>query len=143
MADNTYYSLPLTLETILQRKKHPRCTLPESIHQHLYLLLVTHLGESRYDRRYGGELWDSDFSLLSQLKWKDLIKESFEHSVRTYEPRLTQVKVRVEVEEFDQMTKTNRYVRKRVGLGVDAVITQTNESFSFFERIFISPMSMD
>ena len=138
-----YYSLPLSLETILQRKKHPRCTLAESIYQHLYLLLVTHFGESRYDRFYGGELWDSDFSLMSQLKWKDLIKESFEHSVRTYESRLTQIKVRVEVEEFDQMTKTNRYVRKRVGLGVDAVITQTNESFSFFERIFISPMSMD
>ncbi len=138
-----YYSLPLTLETILQRKKHPRCTLSESIYQHLYLLLVTHLNESRYDRQYGCELWDSDFALMSQLKWKDLIKESFEQAVRKYEPRLTQVKVRVEVEEFEQMTKTNRYIRKRVGLGVDATIVRTNEAFSFFERIFISPMSTD
>jgi phage baseplate assembly protein W len=141
--ENDYYTIPLSFEAILGRKKHPRCTPKESVYQHLYLLLITHFGESRYDREYGCELWESDFSMLTQLKWKDLIKESFERSIARYEQRLTQVKVRVEIEEFDQMTKTNRYVRKRVGLGVDATLKQTNEPFTFFERIFISPMSME
>ncbi|WP_128548705.1 GPW/gp25 family protein [Larkinella soli] len=138
-----YYTLPMDFESILERRQHPQCSLKESIHQHLYLLLVTHFGEARYDPSYGCELWESDFSLMSQLKWKDVIRESFEQSIARYEPRLTQVKVRVEVEEFDLMTKTNRFVRKRVGLGVEAFITRTNESFSFFERIFISPLSTD
>jgi predicted component of type VI protein secretion system len=141
--NDSFYSLPLSLDSILERKQLKRCSLKESVYQHLYLILVTHFEESRYDREYGCELWESDFSLMSQIKWKDLIRESFEKSVSKFETRLTHVKVKIELEEYEVMTKETKYVRKRLGVGIDATLRQTNEAFTFFERIFISPMSVE
>jgi hypothetical protein len=80
---------------------------------------------------------------MSQIKWKDLIRESFEKSVAKFETRLTAVKVKIELEEYEVMTKESKYVRKRLGVGVDATLRQTNEAFTFFERIFLSPMSVE
>jgi phage baseplate assembly protein W len=143
MEPNTFYTIPLSFEDILAGKQHRKCSMKESVYQHLYLLLVTHFGESRYDREFGCELWDSDFSLMTQLKWKDLIKESFENSINKFEKRLNNIKVKIEIEEFEVMTKENKFIRKRLGVGVDAMIIKTNEPFSFFEKIFISPMSVE
>ncbi len=143
MANGSFYSLPLTLDGLLEGKQHATCTLKESVYQHLYLILVTQFGESRYDVEYGCELWESDFSLMSQIKWKDLIRESFEKSVTKYEIRLINIKVKIELEEYEVMTKENKYVRKRLGVGVEATLRQTNEQFTFFERIFLSPMSVE
>ena len=137
------YSLPLALDRIVAGLPHPKCPVREAIHQHLYLLMVTHFDENRFDSRYGCALWEHDFSVLSQIKWKDLIRESLEEAVNTYEPRLTNVKIRVEMEEFEVLSKTNNYIRKRVGIEIKATIRRTNEPFVFFERIFISPLSIE
>ncbi|MEO6281808.1 MAG: GPW/gp25 family protein [Dyadobacter sp.] len=137
------YALPLSLDRIVAGLPHPKCADREAIHQHLYLLMVTHFDESRFDSGYGCALWEHDFSVLSQIKWKDLIRESLEEAIVRYEPRLGNPKIRVEVEEFEVLTKTNNYVRKRVGIEVKATIRRTNEPFVFFERIFISPLSIE
>ncbi|MCF2490475.1 GPW/gp25 family protein [Dyadobacter sp. CY347] len=137
------YALPLSLDRIVAGQHHPRCSDREAIHQHLYLLMVTHFDEARFDSTYGCALWEHDFSMLSQLKWKDLIKESLEEAITKFEKRLANPKIRVEVEEFEVLTKTNNYVRKRVGVEVKAAIKRTNEPFVFFERIFISPLSIE
>lgn len=141
--DDQNYSLPLALDRIVAGLPHPKSPEKEAIHQHLYLLMVTHFDESRFDSRYGCALWNHDFAVLSQIKWKDLIRESMEEALRLFELRLVNVKVRVEMEEFEVLTKTNNYVRKRVGIEVKATIKRTNEPFVFFERIFISPLSID
>lgn len=136
------YALPLALDRIVAGQSHPRCPDHEAIHQHLYLLMVTHFDENRFDSHYGCALWEHDFSVLSQIKWKDLIRESLEEAVTKYEPRLLNPRIRVEVEEYEVLTKTNNYIRKRVGVEVKATIRRTNEPFVFFERIFISPLSI-
>lgn len=137
------YALPLALDRIVMKQMLAKCPDREAIHQHLYLLMVTHFDETRFDENYGCALWEHDFSILSQIKWKDLIRESLEVSISKFERRITQTKVRVEIEELEVMSKTNNYVRKRIGVEVKAVIRRTNEPFIFFERIFISPMSID
>lgn len=137
------YALPLALDRIVMKQMLAKCPDREAIHQHLYLLMVTHFDETRFDENYGCALWEHDFSILSQIKWKDLIRESLEVSISKFERRITQTKVRVEIEELEVMSKTNNYVRKRIGVEVKAVIRRTNEPFVFFERIFISPMSID
>lgn len=137
------YALPLALDRIVMKQMLAKFPDREAIHQHLYLLMVTHFDETRYDENYGCALWEHDFSILSQIKWKDLIRESLEVSISKFERRITQTKVRVEIEELEVMSKTNNYVRKRIGVEVKAVIRRTNEPFIFFERIFISPMSID
>ncbi|TLU98014.1 GPW/gp25 family protein [Dyadobacter luticola] len=137
------YALPLALDRLVAGQPHPKCSDKEAIHQHLYLLMVTHFDENRFDSGYGCALWEQDFAVLSQIKWKDLIRESLEEAIARYEPRLTNTKIRVEVEEFEVLTKTNNYVRKRIGIEVKAMIKRTNEAFVFFERIFISPLSIE
>lgn len=137
------YALPLALDRIVMKQMLAKCPDREAIHQHLYLLMVTHFDETRFDESYGCALWEHDFSILSQIKWKDLIRESLEISISKFERRLSQTKVRVEIEELEVMSKHNNYVRKRIGVEVKAVIKRTNEPFIFFERIFISPMSVD
>ena len=137
------YTLPLALDKLVAGHLHPKCPDREAIHQHIYLLMVTHFDETRFDRNYGCALWENDFAVLSQIKWKDLIRESLEDAINRYEPRLANTKIRVEVEEFEVLTKTNNYVRKRVGVEVKATIRRTNEPFVFFERIFISPLSIE
>ncbi|NIJ51142.1 GPW/gp25 family protein [Dyadobacter arcticus] len=137
------YALPLALDRIVAGQIHPKSPDKEAIHQHLYLLMVTHFDEARFDSNYGCALWEHDFAVLSQIKWKDLIRESLEEAISKYEPRLTNAKIRIEVEEFEVLTKTNNYVRKRVGVEVKATIRRTNEPFLFFERIFISPLSIE
>jgi phage baseplate assembly protein W len=137
------YALPLALDRIVDGQPAPACADREAIHQHIYLLMVTQFDENRFDRNYGCALWDHDFSILSQIRWKDLIRESLETVIHTYERRITQVRIRVEIEEFEVMSRSNNYIRKRIGVEVKAVIRRTNEPFVFFERIFISPMSLD
>ncbi|WP_159470183.1 GPW/gp25 family protein [Dyadobacter sp. 3J3] len=137
------YALPLALDRIVMKQMLAKCPDREAIHQHLYLLMVTHFDETRFDENYGCALWEHDFSILSQIKWKDLIRESLEAAIARFERRLTQIKVRVEIEELEMMSKYNSYIRKRIGVEVKAVIRRTNEPFIFFERIFISPMSID
>lgn len=137
------YALPFALDRIVMKQLVPRCSDKEAIHQHLYLLMVTHFDETRFDNQYGCALWDHDFSMLSQIKWKDLIRESLETTIAKFETRITQTKVRVEIEEFEIMSKASSFIRKRIGIEVKAIIRRTNEPFVFFEQIFISPMSID
>jgi phage baseplate assembly protein W len=141
--DEQNYALPLALDRIAAGQRATTCADREAIHQHIYLLMVTHFDENRFDRNYGCALWDHDFSILSQIRWKDLIRESLETVIHTYEHRIAQVRIRVEIEEFEVMSGPNNYIRKRIGVEVKAVIRRTNEPFVFFERIFISPMSLD
>src|SRR5215217_4322596 len=93
------YALPLALDRIVSGQLHPKCADREAVHQHLYLLMVTHFDEARFDSGYGCALWEHDFAVLSQIKWKDLIRESLEEAVGKYETRLSNTKIRVEVEE--------------------------------------------
>ncbi|QRR03020.1 GPW/gp25 family protein [Dyadobacter sandarakinus] len=141
--EDTNYALPLSLDRIVAGHQHPRCAEQEAIHQHVYLLMVTRFEEQRFDSRYGCALWEHDFSVLSQIKWKDLVRESLEESIASYEKRIANPKIRVEVEELEMMTKSSNYIRKRIGVEVKATIRRTNEPFTFFERIYISPLSIE
>lgn len=140
---NSYYNLPLSLGHIVDGKQHLMCNAAEGIYQHIYLILVSFFDETRYDSSYGCALWDQDFTIMTSLKWKELIRDSVKESLQRFEHRITNIKIQVELDEFEIMTKSEHYVRKRIGIGVEAVIRQTNEPFRFFERIYISPMSQE
>src|SRR4051812_19271337 len=100
MAD-TYYSLPLDLASVVERQALPRCSLQESIAQHLYLMLTTHFGESRYEPAFGCQVWEQDFEALTTMRWKDTVQQSIEQAIRTYEPRLVRARAQVAVMDFE------------------------------------------
>ncbi|MBX0289475.1 GPW/gp25 family protein [Hymenobacter sp. HSC-4F20] len=138
---NEYYRLPLNFEELLQRQPLARCSVQESIAQHLYLMLTTHFGESRFDPAFGCVVWQQDFEAMTNMRWKDNVQRSVEQMVAAREPRLEQVKVLVGIEDFE-MKGVNQRIRKRLEVTVRAVLRRTNEPFAFRASLFVAPLSV-
>jgi hypothetical protein len=141
--DNHYYTLPLSLAEIIKRKQHKLCSLHESIAQNIYLLITTHFKEFRYDHTFGCSVWENDFEILPNIMWKDDIKASVENILSLQEKRLTKVKVKLDIEEFEFQNKENIRIKKKLGIKIEATTVKTNEKFEFQEYIFISPFSLE
>ena len=139
-----YYALPLRLDEVLQKKGHPTCSLPESIAQNLFLIITTNFNESRFDATFGCSIWDEDFGIQANSRWKEDIRQSVEVSVAEHEKRLGQVRVRIELADQETvLNKSSRRIKRRLTIWVDAIIARTNERFSFQRSIYISPLSVD
>ena len=139
-----YYALPLRLDEVLQHKPHPTCSLPQSIAQNLYLILTTHVAESRFDASFGCSLWDEDFANQANSRWKEDIRQSIEASVLAHEKRLTQVRVRVDLTDQEmQLGRTNRRVKRRLSIWIDGLLMRTNEPFSFQRSLYLAPLSTE
>lgn len=136
-----YYRLPLNFEELLQRQPLPRCSVQESVAQHLYLILTTHFGESRFDPGFGCVVWQQDFEAMTDMRWKDDVQRSMEQTIAGRELRLGQVKVLVGVDDFDPSGVSQR-IRKRLEVSVRAVLKRTNEPFSFRASLFVAPLSV-
>jgi len=136
-----YYRLPLNFEELLQRRALPRCSAQDSIAQHLYLMLTTHFGESRFDPGFGCVVWQQDFEAMTNMRWKDNVQRSMEEVISTREPRLEQVKVLVGIEDFE-LKGVNQRIRKRLEVSIRAVLHRTNEPFMFRASLFVAPLSV-
>ena len=136
-----YYCLPLNFEELLERRALPRCSVQESIAQHLYLMLTTHFGESRFDPGFGCVVWQQDFEVMTNMRWKDNVQRSVEQSITEREPRLEQVKVQVGIEDFE-LRGVNQRIRKRLEVTVRAVLHRTNEPFAFRASLFVAPLAV-
>ena len=136
-----YYRLPLNFEDLLERRPLPRCSVQESVAQHLYLMLTTHFGESRFDPGFGCVVWQQDFEAMTNMRWKDNVQRSMEQTITAREPRLEQVKVIVAVEDFE-LKGVNQRIRKRLEVTVRAVLHRTNEPFAFRASLFVAPLSV-
>jgi phage baseplate assembly protein W len=141
-----YYTLPLTCETIIGKKRQQKCGLGESIQQHIHLILRTHFKEYRYDPAFGNMVWEKDFETIRSVpKWKNELSEDFAIALKKYEKRLSQIRVATELDELkvvDPQTQKVSELRKRVTIRIDGIITQTNEYFKHTECIFFSPLSL-
>jgi phage baseplate assembly protein W len=139
---NSYYHLPLDLEGIMERQHLPRCSVQESIAQHLYLMLTTYLGESRYEPDFGCPVWEQDFEAMTTTNWKDSVQQSVEQSIRVYEPRLVRAEAQVEVTDFE-LKNVNQRIRKRLEVTVTGALHRTDEPFAFQASLFVAPLSVD
>src|SRR3954469_24993622 len=95
-----FYSLPLALEHIIQKKELPKCTLQQSVEQHLHLILTTAFGELPADEHFGCCIWEHDFdNLASTNKLKEVIKQSLFTSIQQYEKRIYQVRIELSIRQ--------------------------------------------
>ena len=139
-----YYTLPLRPDEIIRKKTHPQCGLRESVAQNLFLLLTTHLNESRFDGAYGCDIWEEDFSIQTTHRWKEEIMKSVAATVATHEKRLAHPRVRVEMEDHEfALSDKNRRIKRRIGIWIDGVLAQTNEKFEFYKSFYLSPLSFN
>ena len=138
----TYYQLPLDLEGILERRQLPRCSMEDSIAQHIYLLLTTYFGESRYEPAFGCQVWEQDFEAMTTMRWKDRVQQSVEHSLRLYEPRLIQARAQVAIMDFELRGVSQR-IRRRLEITVTATLYRTREPFAFQASLFVAPLAVE
>jgi phage baseplate assembly protein W len=137
----TYYGTPLRLGDIIRKKEQTGLTLKESISSWIHLILVTHYGEFKNDENFGCQVWEYDFeTITNSQKFKELVQEDIRLSVIRYEPRLTDVRADVQIEQVEVVLK-NRRVKVRIGIRVKGIIRMTNEPFVHEEGFFMGPLS--
>jgi len=139
---DTYYRLPLDLAAIVERQPLPRCSRQESIAQHLYLMLTTYFGESRYEPTFGCQVWEQDFEAMTTMRWKDSVQQSIEGTIAAFEPRLLRARVHIALSDFE-LKNVQQRIRKRLDVSVQATLHHTNEPFTFQASLFVAPLSVE
>ncbi len=122
---------------------HAKCSMKESIAQHIHLIITTAFGEVQQDENFGCSIWDCDFdNLTSSNKIREKIKLSVQQAIANYEPRLQLVKVDVFIKEEELNTTINgRQVKRKMDVQVNAVTKLTSEQFSERYSFFTGPLS--
>jgi phage baseplate assembly protein W len=138
-----YYTLPLTLDKILQKQEHEQCSLRESVQQHIHLILTTAFGELTNDEGFGCWIWENDFdNLTSNNKIREYIKQSLLLSVKKYEPRIINARVEILIKQQELIAKINgRHVKKMLNVTVSGNLSATKEVIIYHDRFFTGPLS--
>lgn len=140
-----YYKLPLDFNGFFENGgKFKKCTELESIDQHIELLLTTSPGEHRFDSQYGCRIWEMDFENIASLEQLGtLFKEYVQEAIGRYEPRITEVKVEVEMRDIVREERINRSVtvRKRADIYVSAQLVSTDEQVRLGYSLYLGPLS--
>jgi len=138
-----YFTLPLSLEKVMQKGEHAKCSLQQSVMQHLHLLLTTGFGEFPGDESFGCGIWDHDFdNVTSAHKVKEIIRQSLLQSIQQKEKRLGNVRVELNIiqEELPDGRGT-KSIKKRIDIIVTGVLQLTNEKLQFRDSFFVGPLS--
>ena len=136
-----YYNLPLNLADIIEKKEHPKCTLYESVAMMIHLMTTSNFGEYKHDDSFGCEIWEHDFeNIINTQLYKDQLRKSIQQTVETHEPRLTDIKVDIQIEQIESRVG-NRRSKSRIRLNVNGRLSKTNEPFKYTEQFFVGPLS--
>jgi len=140
--EHSFYKLPLRLDQIIQKIKQATCTLKHSIAQNLHLIISTYRGEAAYSDQFGCSLWDEEFNIQLNFRWKENLCDSLKQAVVQFEKRLQLQEVKVVMQEQNELLeKGNLRVRKCLHIEIKGIIKKTNEPFHFRDSIFISPLA--
>lgn len=136
-----YYNFPLKPADLIQKKEHQRISLKDSVSQVIHMITITHFGEYKPDESLGCEIWDFDFDNITNYQlFKEQVKKSLLQTIEKYEPRLTQVRIDIQLQQVEFRVQ-NRRTKSQITLKVDGVLARTNESYSYTENFFIGPLS--
>jgi len=138
--ESTFLKLPIFPEKLMTPGKKNRVSLNESIRSHIDLILVTTIGEHKFDPAYGFALWSYDFEMLTTRMWKDEMAKSLEEALNQYEERLEQIKINIEVKEVESVFRKVQHIRKKMFVEIRSKIRQTGNSFEYSTAFFISPL---
>lgn len=138
-----YYKLPLKFSSFLEKNELGTCEIRDSIAQNIHLLNTTYFGECTFNYEFGSAIWEMDFdNLKSRNNLKGLITKSLESAIEDFEKRLTNVTVKVNVDESQQaVSKSSVYMKKAVTISIKGKIIHTNEDFIYTDFFYIGPLS--
>ena len=139
-----YYTLPLRPDLILEKKQHEECSQEDSIRQNLHLIISTYQGESAYSNDFGCSIWNEEFNIQTNLRWKEDLLDSLATAISKFERRLVVKKDNIAVfleEQIEGAGKENPRLRRALHIEIKAVLKRTNEPFLFRKILFISPVA--
>jgi len=141
-----YYNIPFNTQALIDRKRHTKCELSESIRMNIHLIIRTHYKEFRYDSTYGCMIWNKDYSTVTNVShWKDELKEHMLKSIEINETRINKVKIDLNMEDTEiseKLKKQPQKLKKRITIQIKGVIKLINEPFMHYEQLFFSPLSI-
>lgn len=138
----SFLQLPLRPEVLVQKQDHDRCTLAESVSQHIHLMITSRLYENKHDSRFGNELWENDFSNLTKNNAvKEKIKQSLLGNILQYEKRLEKIRVDLSVSQEDVNLNLNHRMKERIVIEVTGLLKPTGDPFIHHEYFYVAPLS--
>lgn len=140
-----YYRIPFQLSTVLEGNELSTCNLRQSISRNLELIIMTRYGEHRSDPSFGCEIWDLDFELIvSENLWEEKLRQSLLKSISTYEPRLSEIQLSIDISDAEKMNinKNTVEIKKKLDIRIKGIIHKTGEDFQFQNSLFLSPLSV-
>jgi hypothetical protein len=138
-----FYSLPLKVENVMRKRELGKCSLLQSVIQHLHLLLTTSFGEFPADEVFGCGVWDHDFDIVTSAhKLKEMIRLSLMTSITEKEKRLGNVRVEIVLKQEEVAAfQGSRRIKKKIDITVNGILKLTNERFSYRDSFFVGPLS--
>lgn len=143
------YQFPLNFERLLSGKKLPTIDVEQSIHNHIYILLMTRLGQHRFNPNYGCEMWNYEFVIegVDDQSWKSEMEERLEQTISKFEPRISD-KLRLSIKVSEDKTKLDNGIEnitKELKITVSNIkLKHTDEQLSDFEStVVFSPITLD
>jgi phage baseplate assembly protein W len=138
-----FYTLPMAVEAVMQKQELPRCSMQQSVMQHLHLLLTTSFGEFPADEVFGCGVWDHDFDIVTSAhKLKEMIRLSLMTSITDQEKRLGNVRVEIVLKQEEVPSfQGGRRIKKKIDITVNGILKLTNERFSYRDSFFVGPLS--
>lgn len=146
--ETKYCKLPLDFGNLLneniENSRLATCSETESIDQYIELLISTAPGEHAFDKEFGCEIFYLDFErIVSHTRWEGQFKDYITKTITNYEKRLTNVSVRVLIDDKtrqDTVFETST-IKKRVQVYVYADLVHTGERRTFYYVIYLGPIS--
>jgi phage baseplate assembly protein W len=127
---------------VMRQQEHPRCSLHQSVIQHLHLLMTTAFGEFPGDEQFGCGIWDYDFdNVTSAHKIKEIIRQSLLQSILLREKRLGNPRVEILLRQEEIPEGEKRRIRKKIDLTISGLLQLTNERITYRDSFFVGPLS--
>lgn len=145
----TFYQIPLNISNLMEGDRLEICNKAESIKNSLELIIMTRLGENRYDPDFGSYMWNIDFELVENERvWIEKVREQLKAAFIRYETRLMDIVLEMEIKDTSvhNSESNSSEIKKRVTINlVSAYIRETGQPLNppFSYSLFISPISKD
>ncbi len=137
-----YYQAPFDFKRFFEKKALKKITLQESISQFISIIITTYFEEYAFDDGFGSEIWETDFDLLVNANvLKERIKKSLAEQIRTYEKRLTNIDLGLDLQESISEKSNKVRLKKYLNINITGTIVKTNEPYHFSGDYFLAPLS--
>ncbi|SHK03886.1 GPW/gp25 family protein [Pseudozobellia thermophila] len=137
-----YYQAPFDFKRFFEKKELKKIGMRDSISQFISIIITTYFEEYTFDEDFGSEIWETDFDLLVNANViKERIKRSLKNQIETYEKRLSNIDLNVELMESLSSNTNKVRLKKYLYITIRGTIVKTDEPFVFTGDYYLAPLS--